>query len=337
MGRTGPRDGNDVATIEKRRGAYRLVFWYQGKRYQGAVKAADDQDAEQVKTRAERNLQLLLEGRLEYRSGDDLFMLMVSDGKLNAPPVITERVTLKEFFRRFRENRPPGKEGNTRYTEDIHIRHLLRVLGEKTCIHDVGPKALQDYVTARSGEASQLGGTVSRVTVRKELGTFMSIWNRWGVAQGLVPGPLSLRNLEYPKGKEKPPFQTWEQIERKIAQGGSEDLWDSLYLSVAQVEELLAHVQKGVSLLRKRERSFPFVFPMFAFCAYTAARRSEMLRSRREDFDFERGEVTIREKKKDRTKETYRHVPMTAALRAAMEAWLATHPGGPLAFCRRPA
>jgi integrase len=325
-----------VATIEKRRGGYRLVFWYRGERVQGAVKAANAREAQQVKVRAERNLQLLLEGRLEYRPGDDLFMLMISDGKLNAPPVITERVTLGEFFRRFRENRPPGKEGNTRYTEDIHIAHLLRILGEKTCVHDIGPKQLQEYVTTRSTEASRLGGTVSHVTIKKELGTLTSVWNRWGVAQGLVLAPLSTRNLEYPKGKEKPPFQTWEQIERKVAQGASEELWNSLFLTVAQVGELLAHVGAGVSVIRGRERRFSFVYPMFVFCAHTGARRSEMLRSRREDFDFERGEVTVREKKKDRSKEeTYRQVPMTPLLRQAMGEWFAAHPGGPLTFCRR--
>src|SRR5579885_3388454 len=325
-----------MASLELQKGWYRIVFRYGGKKYQRALDTQSQREALALKVRVEENLKLLERGRLEYKPGDDLVTLLLSDGRLNAPPVITERATLAEFFRRFKEKRPPAKEGNTRYTEDIHIAHLLRVLGGKTCVHDVGPRQLQEYITTRSRQASRLGGTVGHVTIKKELGTLTSIWNRWGVAQGLVPGPLSTRNLEYPKGKEKPPFQAWEQIERKIAQGASKELWDSLFLTVAQVSELLAYVRAGVSLVRGHTRAFPFVYPMLVFCAHTGARRSEMLRSRREDFDFERGEVTIREKKKDRSKEeTYRHVPMTPLLHQAMLDWLVAHPGGALTFCRR--
>ena len=58
---------------------------------------------------------------------------------------------------------------------------------------------------------------------------------------------------------------------------------------------------------------------MFAFAAHTGARRSEMLRSRVTDFDFDANVVTIREKKRDRDKvETYRTVPMTCLLASAM-------------------
>ena len=110
-----------MATIEKRKGGYRLVFWYQGERYQGAIKTEDRREAAQLKSRVERNLQFLQEGRLEYRDGDDLFMLMLSDGRLNARPEIAERITIEDFFTRYKDNRPPSKEGNTAYTEDIHI------------------------------------------------------------------------------------------------------------------------------------------------------------------------------------------------------------------------
>jgi integrase len=60
-----------------------------------------------------------------------------------------------------------------------------------------------------------------------------------------------------------------------------------------------------------------------------------MCRSRVEDFDFEGREVTIREKKRDRTvQETRRRVPMTATLERVMREWLGPgHPRGPYAFC----
>jgi integrase len=287
-----------MATIEKRRNGYRLVFWYRGERFQGAIKTRKQSKAEELKKRVEGNLELLLQGRLDYRPGtDDLFTLMLSDGRLNAKPEAAHPLSISEFFQHYAENRPPSKEKNTAYTEQIHVEHLLRLLGKGTHLADV-PRKLQDYVNARSKEDGLRGDTVSHVTIRKELGTLSSIWNKWGMNRQLVPGPLSLRNLEYPKRTEKEPFQTWEQIERRIARGRlsaeqQEQAWGSLYLTLPQIGELLTHVRKS---------KFGWAYPMFVFCAHTGARRSEMLRSRVEDFDFDRNEVTIREKKKDRTK-----------------------------------
>src|SRR5262249_26615692 len=149
---------------------------------------------------------------------------------------------------------------------------------------------------------------VSHVTVKKELGTLTSVWNKWGLVKKLVPAPLTLRNIQYSKRKERPPFQTWEEIERRIARGRltaveQQKLWDCLYLSVAQVEELLGWVKHHGCLIRSTRRVFQWVYPMVAFCAYTGCRRSEMLRSRLEDIDLDGRGVLIREKKKDTTKE----------------------------------
>jgi hypothetical protein len=110
-----------MATLEKRRKGFRIVFWHDGKRFQGAIKADTAKKAEELRLRVEGNLELLQQGRLAYQPGDDLFMLMLSDGKLNSKVEVRERVNLGEFFRRFQANRPPGKESNTLYTEDIHI------------------------------------------------------------------------------------------------------------------------------------------------------------------------------------------------------------------------
>ena len=146
-------------------------------------------------------------------------------------------------------------------------------------------------MTTRAAEKSRGGDLISQVTIKKELGTLTSIWNKWGVRSGLVTGTLSLRNLEYPKSGQKPPFQTWEQIERKIArgklsEGEQADLWDALFLTVPQTEELLGYIRTSGSKVRNARKFFPWVYPMFAFIAYTGARRSEMLRSRVEDMDF---------------------------------------------------
>jgi integrase len=324
-----------MATLEKRRGGYRLVFWHQSKRYQGALKADNDKDAAQLKAKVERNLQLLQEGRIAYKPGDDLFMLMLSDGKLNAPVKVAERVSLGEFLERYQANRPPSKEKNTAYTEDIHIVHLRRLLGEKTALADVNAAKLQEYINRRSQEYNRQGEPVSHVTIKKELGTLSAAWNKWGMRERLVTERLPTQNLEYPKRTEQPPFQTWEQIARQTADPESA-LWESLFLSVPQIEELLAHVKERGCVVRGHRRHLPWVYPMIACAAYTGARRSELLRARVGDVDFAHHELTIREKKKDRSaKETYRHVPMVPPLEAALKDWLAEHPGGDVLFCRR--
>ena len=55
-----------------------------------------------------------------------------------------------------------------------------------------------------------------------------------------------------------------------------------------------------------------------------------MLRSERDDWDFDSGVVAIRQKKADKTKSfTRRSVPIHPALAEIMRAWFSNHPGGP--------
>lgn len=325
-----------MATLEKRSGGgYRLVFWYRGKRFQGSIKATSDKVADELRVRAEGNLALLQQGRIVFNPGDDLFQLIISDGKLNNKLEVKKRVTLGDFIRLYCDNRPPDKEENTVYTEGIHFAHLLRLMGKKTPLADI-PARLQDYINSRSKENGR-SGKISHITIKKELGTLSSLWNQWGLGQGLVTAPLSLKNVKYPKKVEKPPFQTWDKIMAKTNGNIDSELWDCVFLSVPEIEELLDHVQAGVSLIRGHKRYFSWTHPMFAFCAYTGCRRSEMLRAKVEDVDFANNELAIREKKKDRSKmETLRHVPLAPSLHKVLDNWLTIHPGGSFLFCKTP-
>ena len=65
---------------------------------------------------------------------------------------------------------------------------------------------------------------------------------------GLVTGKFPNKGLCYSKFSEKPPFRSWQEIERRIKQGElndleKRDLWDCLYLQSAEIAELLAHVK----------------------------------------------------------------------------------------------
>ena len=330
-----------MASLEMQKGRYRIVFRYEGEKFQRALDTDNQKKAKAAKIRVEENLELLRRGRLAYNPEmDDLITLLLSDGQLNALPEAKRRITLDKFFEAYQSTRMRRKDTATAYTEKIHIAHLVRLLGAKTALVEV-PDEMQEYIRQRSAEKTYSGHPISSVTIKKELGTLTAIWNKWGLREKLVTAPLTLRNLDYPQEKERPPFQTWEQIERQIQRGmltedEQDKLWDCLYLSVDEIEEVLAWVKKHGCKIGSKRRTFPWVYPMFAFCAYLGCRRSEMLRSRLEDLDFETGQIRLREKKKDTSKEeTFRHVPMPDQLRAILQDWLKLHPGGPFTFARK--
>src|SRR5262249_15517860 len=105
---------------------------------------------------------------------------------------------------------------------------------------------LQKHVNARSKKKYR-GRPLSPVTLKKETASFRAVWN-WGVQAGKLRGPFPSRGLKFPKADEKPPFMTWQEVERRIGAGGLTDaqvaeLWDALYLRKEEVAELLAHVK----------------------------------------------------------------------------------------------
>ncbi len=73
------------------------------------------------------------------------------------------------------------------------------------------------------------GKRLSAATIKKEIVTLRTAWN-WAEKMTLVAGRFPYHGLRYPKSDEKPPFQTIEEIKRRIAAGG---------LTAAQEKELL--------------------------------------------------------------------------------------------------
>jgi len=203
---------------------------------------------------------------------------------------------------------------------------LKKVLGESLRVRSLTRDDLQRYINARAKKKGRHGKTLSPVTIRKEVTTLSGIWT-WAMAGGKV-GPFPNKGLKYPKVQEKPPFQTWQEIEKQIERGGLSDdeqaeLWDCLFLSIKETGELLKHVKKAAIQ--------PFIYPMFLLAAHTGARRSELVRSRVNDFDDET--VMIRERKRTKGKLTTRRVPLSPFLKKTMAAWFKEHPGGPYTFC----
>ena len=188
------------------------------------------------------------------------------------------------------------------------------------CSFPRSQKRLED--TKRSRQKGLRGRKVGGNTIRKEIETFRAVWS-WGVDAGKLQGDFPKKGLRFPKQIEKPVFQTWEEIERQIEQGGlteaeQADLWDCLFLNLHEIDEILNFVKQCARQ--------PFVYPMFIMAAHTGARRSELLRSQVTDFNGDT--VTIRERKRVRGKQSTRRVALSVELRQVMDEWFASHPGG---------
>jgi integrase len=200
-----------------------------------------------------------------------------------------------------------------------HWKHLARLMDVAGEAEALALPDLQNYVMTRTGEG------VEPATAKKEIVTLRTCWN-WGVRMGMLKGAFPNRGLRFPKGKEKPPFMTFAEVERRIASGGPEDLWESVFLTRQEIEQLLCDVEERAA--------FPWIPVMFWFAAHTGARRSEMLRALKEDVDLQGGTVLIREKKRRHdVQESTRRVPLSDGLRKRLRCWMAEHPNTPYLFC----
>lgn len=209
--------------FDRKSGNYHIRFRYGGKPYKRSLQVVDDREADRVCGVVEETLKDLKRGRLDLPGDADPGAYLISGGKLTGKPKIghaeadAENVsfTFGRVFDTYTATLTPGsKEPNTLETEAIHARHFKRVLGENLPFEGMGIETLQTYVNTRSKEG------VSRDTTRKELATLRATWG-WAHKRGHIASPVvwKMADLTFPKAKEKPLFQTWEQTERKIARG----------------------------------------------------------------------------------------------------------------------
>lgn len=317
-----------MASLEKREGSYRVVFRFAGKKFSSSLRTRNRKAATASVARLEDNLRRLELGTLSFPDDADLAYFLLSDGKLNGKPKVQEPLTLEQLLERFFENLPNGNlEDTTLYGMQVHKRRLLRVFGYRFPVQKLTLAHLQDYVSKRSKQPGIRGRKVGASTINKEIVTFQSIW-KWAVQMGVLEGTFPRAGLRLPKTKEMPPFQTWEKIESQIEKGNltenqQAELWDCLFLSLEQVDNVLTHV--------KAVAQHPFIYPMFVLAAHTGARRSELLRSQVSDFDGE--SVVIRERKRVRGKHSIRRVPLSTTCQSVMREWFENHPGGQYTFC----
>lgn len=299
-------------------GFFHVCFRLGNRKFKRSLRTKHDRQANACCLRLEENLRLVELGRLEIPPGIDIPAFLLSDGKLNGKPEVPKSMTISKLFSEYRDSLPlDSLEAETLRIAKIHTGHIEQFFGKQFQIEKLAQQDLQDYVNHRSKQPGHRGKPLSTVTIKKELSTFSTVWS-WAMTKGYTKSVFPSKGLRFPKTSEKPPFQTWSEIERQIKLGGLTDieqaeLWDCLFLGVAEIDELLSFIQQHAR--------YSFLYPMAVMAAHTGARRSELVRSRVGDTNFHAGTVLIREKKRVKGRRTVRIVPLSAKLSEMMAEW----------------
>lgn len=288
-----------MAGLQKKNDVYHCQFRWLGTKYTFKVGAVPRQQAEARAGAVDHLLHKLKMGYVSLPDGCDVRTFVLYDGdpprpQTAGPAEAGRKATLARLRDSYLAAAGHSLEANTVLLLQIHFRHLVTTLGARQPVDDIRVADLQRHIDRRAG-------SVQPGTVRKELVTLRTAMG-WAKASGLTrtdyPGWKALR---FPKGKERPPFMTREEIER-----GGEGAWDCLYLRPGEVRELLEYI--------KSRAAQPWVYPMACFAAHTGARRSEMLRAKRADIDLDNAVATVREKKRVKGSTSTRRVPLSGFL-----------------------
>jgi len=313
-------------------GRFRVRFRYAGQAYKRSLRTKQRRVAMASLGQVEETLRLLELGMTEVPSQVEVGAFIVSGARSRHEKRPQSPVqTLAKLFSVYEQELPPGaKEERTLEGERIHFKHLLRHLKPTTKTATLSTNSVQMYVGKRSKDKFH-GKFIGPDTIKKEITTLRLVWN-WAKKQGYLDSPPPVDSIIYPKRDEKPPFMTIAEIERRISRGGVSDaheaeLWEALYLTRNEVEELLYHASK-----QQRE---PFVYPMFILVAHTGMRRSELLRSEVSDFDFEGRTISVREKKRSRKHAlSFRRVPMSALVEKVFKEYFSKNTGNVYTLAR---
>lgn len=319
-----------MASLHERKGSFRISFRYHGKQWFVPIGKVTRREAEAKKSQAEYLLMRLDQGLIQIPAGFDVGEFVQYDGKPPERAVANllpnskkSPLTLGHLRDRYLEARSLGSESSTLYTSKIHFKHLVDTYGESAPIAGLRHDDLQKHVRKRA----DMG--ISATTIKKEIATLRSAW-RWALHADLIEIDCPNKGLVYPKEDELPPYQTMDEIQRRIEVGRLDEpsalaLWDSLYLRPSEIAELLEHV--------RTHARHPWIYPLACLAAHTGARRSELTRLAIADVDFEGKSVTIHEKKRVKGKRSTRLAPLTPVVLDSLREWLKIHPGGQALFC----
>ena len=294
-------------------------------RFNRALKTKDEKTALRKMALIEETIHMIETGRIEIPAGStekQVATFILSGGKLTEKPQAIKSIRLEDFWQEYESGYSLNKEPNSVKTERTHKNNLVKILGNIS-IQSITTDKLQIYVNKRLKQKGIRGNTVQPKTVHKEIQTMNYFW-RIATTKKYVATPSPTIGVIIPKIEDVKPFRTWEQIESIVERNGLDSVeaqneWDSLFLRENEIEELLKFVKD------KTKDKF-YIYAAFAFAAYTGARRSEIIRSEIDDFNFENGSITLRQKKKDRSLSmSYREVALHPKLKGIMKEYFDQH------------
>ena len=314
-----------MAGVRKKGDSYYCTFRFRGRRFYFTIGRVPQAQALAKGAEVDETLALIERGRLAVPDGITLEDFVAAGGKAPVLAVRPETITARQLFDRYLTTHANGTiEDSSLGTARTHLNQVATSLGERFRVQSLTLLNLHEHVDRRRKKG------VAAVTLKKEVATFRACWN-WAAHGGLLRGAFPAKGLRFPKEEEKEPFRTFAEVEAVIAAERPDDarreaLWEALYLTRPELDELLAHVRQHGTL--------PWVYPLVAFAAYTGARRSEVLRALVTDVDLDGGVATIREKKRLRGKRSTRTAPVTPRLAEALREWLAIRPDSGHLFCQ---
>jgi hypothetical protein len=229
-----------MASIQNRNGSYKLTFCYHGKRHYLTLGRVTEQEAEAKSAQVDYLLLRIKQGLVQVPPGVPIEDFVQHDGQIAKPErVASAPVSFAQFRQRYLDTHRNGAmEANSLATVETHLDHLGRTLGDGFPMNSLSLGDLQRHIDGRARQKYR-GKRISPSTIKKELSSLKAAWN-WAERMGHVAGAFPGRGLVYPKLDEKPPFQTREELERRIALGGLTapqvaELWDSLFLQLPVV------------------------------------------------------------------------------------------------------
>jgi integrase len=317
-----------MSALQNRNGSYRILFEYQRKQRAFTIGKVSEAEARAKADQVDYLLMRLSQGLITLPPATSIVAFVKHDGSVPANSVETtsqSEPTLTDLRNRYLATHEASLEYHTLRGIRRHFAHLGRLIGEGFPIRKLALSDLQEYVDKRA-KAKGRRGLLNPSTIKKEIVTLRTAWN-WGVRMKIVSGRYPYDGLRYRKTDEKPPFQTREEIERQItglSPHKAAELRESLYLTLVEVEQLLAYVRDHAN--------HPWIYPLLATAAHTGARKSELLRMGVGDVDFVACVITIQEKKRAHDRRTTRRVPLSTSLATILKGWISIHPGGSYLF-----
>jgi integrase len=317
-----------MANLGQKNGVYHIRFRFQGKEYKKSLKTSAPDSAEAAKRSVELTLHRLITGLLLVPAGVDPGDFILSGGTLLQPRKAVKKASLlctRQLVDEYVQGQEKLLAVSSHSTLAMHLRHLLRHLGDRS-------EEPCDRITHRDLDGFQQVRLAERdpVTVDKERGSVRQLY-QWAVAQGYLGASPAAGLPAIKGGADRPPFRTLAEIGRIIERGGltEEDileLWECLYLSPAEIADLLATVRT-----RARE---DLTYLLHAIPAYTGMRRGKVLRLRWLDVDFQDDYLVARSRKQSRRRsEVVRRIDLHAELREELLAWRQRRPKGQYVLC----